>query len=166
MDFTFLKGCKRICDRDLMWPIKPKIFTTWLFGDNVCWPLFYTITYEINKNFYLFAEGKKHGEGEDVSLLYTPRTVALQKFLKITTFLENKLFKSLSSDLFWCLPAGREFCVDRNVLNFTYVLISPIIFSASRASSWSKFSASVFLSVRLDIRRSASKLALKSEVLL
>lgn len=100
-----------------MWPIKPKIFTTWLFGENVCWPLFYTINYEINKNFYLFAEGQKHAEGEDVSLLYTPRTVALQKFLKITTFLENKLFKShthtqrfpgqpgLKSDL-WSWPPG------------------------------------------------------------
>ena len=37
MIFMFLKGCKRekkrekqrICDRDRIWPAKPKIFTVW-----------------------------------------------------------------------------------------------------------------------------------------
>ena len=28
-----------ICDRDHMWPLKPQIFTIWLFTEKVCCPL-------------------------------------------------------------------------------------------------------------------------------
>lgn len=42
--------------------VKPKIFNIWPVREKACRPLFYTISYEINKKFYLCAEGKKkHG---------------------------------------------------------------------------------------------------------
>lgn len=58
-EYCIFEGLRKK-EQVILWPVKPKMFTVWPFREKFA-NLFYTINYEVNKNFYLCAEGKKHG---------------------------------------------------------------------------------------------------------